>query len=105
MAIKLTKKISREMLSSAATNGKDRGKTVIVELLPGDEIGFRIKGSRTLYKVYLGHCFRLAQIQSTEQQFRDAMERYRNRGTKRMRKPKRTALPFGNIYFKALNKD
>lgn len=104
MATKLTKSVKREMLSSAESHGKHRGKPIIVELLPGDEISFRVKGTRMAYSIYLGHCFRLAQIQTTETNYRDAMVRYKNRGLKRMRKPKRIALPFNSIYFKALSK-
>lgn len=104
MAVKLIKPVKREMLSSTETRGKDRGKAIIVELLPGDEISFRVKGTRASYSIYLGHCFRLAQIQTVETNYKLAMEKYKARGTKRMRKPKRTALPFNNIYFKALQK-
>ena len=104
MATKLTKSVKREMLSYAETHGKHRGKPVIVELLPGDEIAFRVKGTRQSYSIYLGHCFRLAQIQTVETNYRAAMEKYKCRGTRRMRKPKRTALPFNSIYFKALSK-
>lgn len=104
MATRLTKRISREMLSSVITHGKNRGKPVIVELLPGDEISFRVKGTRANYSIYLGHCFRLAQIQAVDAQYKAAMERYKLRGSRKMRKPKRPALPFNSIYFKALSK-
>lgn len=107
MAIQLTKPIRRQMLSSAATSGKHRGKPVIVELLPGDEISFRIKGTKMKYSIYLGHCFRLAQIQTVETNYRKAMETYQAKkkaGYKRLHKPKRSSLPFNSIYFKALEK-
>jgi len=104
MALKLTKAIKREMLSSAETHGKNRGKPIIVELLPGDEISFRVKGTRASYSIYLGHCFRLAQIQTVEANYKEAVARYKARGMKRMKKPKRPSLPFNSIYFKALSK-
>lgn len=104
MAVKLIKSVKREMLSSTETHGKNRGKPIIVELLPGDEISFRVKGTRAQYSIYLGHCFRLAQIQTVEANYKAAMEKYKARGSRRMRKPKRTSLPFNSIYFKALSK-
>lgn len=104
MAVKLTKSVKREMLSSAESHGKNKGKPIIVELVPGDELSFRVKGTRAVYSIYLGHCFRLAQIQTVEANYKEAMQRYKARGSKRMRKPKRPSLPFNSIYFKALSK-
>ncbi len=86
MAVKLTKQINREMLSFADQHGKDRGKPIIVTLLPGDMISFRAKGTRASYSVFLGHCFRLAQILTLDQNYKAAVERYKARGSKRMRK-------------------
>lgn len=102
MATKLTKTIRRETLRMTETHGAHKGKPIIVELLPGDEISFKVKGTRQECSIYLGHCFMLAKIQTMEANYKAAMERWRNRGTKRTRKPRRPSLPFGNMYFKAL---
>lgn len=107
MATLLKKTVSREMLSSVVGHGKHRNRPVIVELLAGDELNFRVKGTRTSYKIYLGHCFRLAQIQTEEERYKAALATYTERkkaGAKKLRKPRRHALPFSNIYLKALNK-
>lgn len=104
MALKLIKPIKRETLRLIETHGKHRNKPIIVELLPGDDLSFRVKGTKSSYTIYLGHCLRLAQMQTVEANYRLAIERYKSRGTKRMRKPQRTSLPFNSIYFKALSK-
>lgn len=104
MAIKLTKVIRREMLSTEQ-QGKNKGKALIVELLPGDELSFRVKGTRQVYQIFLGHCYRLAQMQTLESIYRKQMEEYTRKkklGQKRLRKPRRYSLPFNKIYYKAL---
>ena len=103
MARKLNKTIRREMLSGAQmTKGKYRNRPIVVELRAGDELGFQIKGTRQRYTVYLGHCFRLAQLLTLEHEYKEKMKIYQSRpkGT-RMRKPKKPILPFGKIYFDA----
>jgi hypothetical protein len=102
MAIKLLKPIKREMLSREQ-NGKHRGRAVIVELLPGDEIGFRVKGTRTQYTAYLGHCYRLALILTLEREYKEKYDAYlkAKKQGKRVRRPKRPQLPFNKIYFDA----
>lgn len=100
MALKLSKTIVRELFM---TNRK--GVPVIVELQGGDMLVFRMKGSRKKYEVYLGHCFRLAQIMQNEADFKQRTEQYQMKkkaGFKGLRKPKKSSLPYGNLYFKAL---
>lgn len=104
MATLLTKPVKRETLRLIETHGKHRNKAIIVELLPGDDLSFRVKGTKFSYTIYLGHCLRLAQMQTVEANYRLAMEKYKCRGTKRMRKPQHTSLPFHSQYFKALSK-
>lgn len=101
MATKLIKPIKRELLSTEQ-NGKHRGKPIIVELMPGDEISFRIKGTKKSQSVYLGHCYRLAQIFTIERNYNEAMALYKKGGRKR--KPKRPAMPFSKMYFDAIKK-
>lgn len=91
-------------MSSAGERGKHRNRPLLVTLLPGDEICFRPKGTRAKYTVYLGHCFRLAQALTIEQNYKDALQRYQARrkaGETRIRKPKRPMIPFNKIYFEA----
>lgn len=103
MATKLIKPVKREMLSTGLERGKNRNRNIIVSLLPGDEIEFRMKGTRQSYTCYLGHCFRLAQALTLEQMFKERLKRYNEEKKFRsgLRKPKRPLLPFSKIYFEA----
>lgn len=106
MATKLVKPIHREMLSVMETRGRNRGRSTIVSLLPGDEIQFRSKGTRKTYTVYLGHCFVMAQIQTILLDYDQALERYntRRKAGERARRPIKPILPFSNMYLKAFTK-
>jgi hypothetical protein len=82
-----------------------KGTPVIVELQGGDMLVFRMKCSKRRYEIYLGHCFRLAQITQADADFKQRSEQYQMKkkaGFKGLRKPKRSALPYNNLYFKAL---
>jgi len=70
MAIQLTKPVRRELL---ATN---RGRQIIIELVPGDEISFRIKGKKTRYSVSLHKVFNLALMQFLIEDHKEKLERY-----------------------------
>lgn len=91
------------MLSTGFERGKNRARPVIVSLLPGDEIEFRAKGTRTAYRVYLGHAFRLAQALSMEEIYRDKVKAYqiKKKAGQRAVKPRRPMIPFNKIYFDA----
>lgn len=104
MATLLNKPIKRQMLSTEQ-QGKYKHRPIIVELLPGDEIAFRIKGTKKAFSIYLGHCYRLAQMQQAENDFRIAMQNYtaKKAAGKKVRKPHRPNLPFNKIYYKAIN--
>lgn len=100
MAIKLSKTIVRELLSTDR-----KGKPIIIELEGGDMLTFRLKGSPKRYSIFLGHCFRLAQIFQADSDYREKMKDYQAKkkmGMKRLRKPKQSSLPYNNVYFKAL---
>ncbi len=103
MATKLIKPVKREMLSSGLERGKNRARPIIVSLLPGDELEFRAKGTRQSYRVYLGHCFRLAQGLTMETMFKERVKKYNHDRKYRsgLRKPKRPLIPFNKIYFDA----
>ena len=101
MATKLIKPITREMMGA---DGHSR-RPLLVTLAPGDVLTFRAKGTRTAYSVYLGHCYRLAQILQAEQEYRVKKEAYaeaRKQG-RRARRPARPVLPFSKVYFDAIN--
>lgn len=104
MATKLTKPVVREMLSGAEmSRGKYANRAILVSLLPGDEVEFRIKGTRQRFSVYLGHCFRLAQILTLESQYKDKVKAYQERkksGARAIR-PRKPMLPFSKVYFDA----
>lgn len=107
MAIKLTKAVKREMLSTGLERGKNRARAVIVSLLPGDMIEFRAKGTRQAYSCYLGHCFRLAQSLTLEAVYNEKVKTYNQarKYKKGLRRPKRPLIPFNKIYFQATKND
>lgn len=106
MAIALTKPVRRQMLSSTEQHGKNKGRAIIVALLPGDEIEFRIKGTRRRYSAYLGHCFRLAQILTMESEYKAKMQEYGRKKLNGQRaiKPRRPIMPFSKVYFEAIKR-
>jgi len=94
------------MLSTGLTRGKDRNRQILVTLLPGDEIEFRMKGTRRKYSIYLGHCFVLAQAMTAEQEYQERLAEYKAKkkaGLKRMRRPKKAQVPVSTFYYKAMN--
>lgn len=100
MAIRLSKTISRELISTDR-----KGRPLIVELAGGDMISFRVKGSPKRFSLYLGHAFRLAQIFQTDEDYKARMQAYKEKkaaGYKHLKKPKRYSLPYGTVYYKAL---
>lgn len=101
MATKLLKSVKRELLSSDR-----KGKAIIVELMPGDVLKFRIKGKKTFDEVYLGHCYILAQIMSMEHIYKEKMKQYKikKEAGYRVKKVKKPHLPFNKMYFDALSK-
>lgn len=98
--IKLKKAIHRETFS---IEGR-RKKPVIVSLLPGDVISFRAKGTRTAYEIYLGHCYRLAQIVSMDKMYTQKVKEYKTKKAAgyKCKKPRKPSLPFSKMYFDAL---
>lgn len=106
MAVKLVKPVRREMLSREFQQGKYRGRSIIVELLPGDELSFRTKGTRQRFSVYLGHCYRLAQIMTIESEYKAKLEAYNlaRKTGKRVKRPRRPSLPFNKVYFEAIKR-
>lgn len=96
MATKLLKSIKREMVLP------DNGKTIIVELVPGDVIAFREKGKKTSYSVSLHNAKLLALMNFMQQDYLTKMEifeRKRKAGYKRLRKPKRPSLSMFSSYY------
>jgi len=103
--LQLMKDITRETLA-IRTADKYRDRPIIITLEAGDSITFRVKGTRQKFTVSLAHCFRLAQLNQTDAIYKAKMAEYkvkRGEGTKRLRKPKRTPIPFSKIYFDALS--
>lgn len=70
MATLLTKAIKRELVLD------QRGKTVMIELEPGDLISFRLKGKRTRYTVSLHKCFNLAMLQFLNDDYQDRLKKH-----------------------------
>lgn len=97
----LVKTVTRQTLG---LNSKD--KPMLVSLEGGDELSFKAKGSRTTYTVALGHCYRLAQLLTFDEQYAERLKEYnrkKNAGYKRLKRPRRIRPPFDEMYFKILN--
>lgn len=100
MATQLLKPVKRELRSTDR-----KGRTLIVTIEPGDILTFKPKGLRRSVSIYIGHAYALAQIMTAEEDYKKAMQTYTLRkkaGAQFLRKPKRSALPFNPVYFKAL---
>jgi len=100
MATKLIKSVKREMLAT------DRGRTLIVELEPGDILTFRAKGKKQRYSVSLHKAFNLALMQFLTENYNAKMADYKAKqkaGYKRLRSPKKpTVSMFSKEYRIAL---
>lgn len=98
MATKLTKTLSRELL-----HGDDRGRALLVELLPGDRIAFRLKGKRTRYETSLHSVFVLALMEQIHSKYREDLELYdyrRKAGYKGLRRPRKPTLAAFSTHLK-----
>lgn len=105
MAIKLMKKISRELLAVTPRGGKYRGRRVIVSIMPSDEISFRIKGTQQVFTMSLQPAMNLAFIIAADKRYEEQMDEYKRKkkaGYRRLRKPRKVNLPFDPAYFRAL---
>lgn len=104
MATLLSKTVTRQM-HSKQLQGKYKGKPILVSLVPGDDLQFRIKGTRQIFSIYLGHCFRLAQISTYEAEYNQKLKDYKIKKAqgKRVKQIKRTTLPYQTMYFKAIS--
>lgn len=105
MALLLSKakKIARET-ALREVFGKYRGKPIIMEILPSNEIVFRIKGTRQTFTAHVAHLFTTAKIIEAKSQYDKKMERYqknKNMGT-RFKKPKKLFLPYASNYVKSI---
>ncbi len=102
MSTKLLKTVKREMLYTAIEFGKYRGRGLIVEILPPDIIRFRIKGTQQAFEMPMVHALRLAEMFSTNDKYREALEMYnlkRKAGAKRLRRPKKVNYPYAKMYY------
>lgn len=109
MATKLLKTITRETLALTTARGKYGDKPILVSLEGGDMLSFRIKGTQQVFKVSLGHALNLAIMITMESQYRVKLDTYKDKVKLKKKgqylgrvvKPKRPAMPFNKIYFKA----
>ena len=98
-----SKRIARET-SIREMFGKYRGKSIIMELLPSNEIVFRIKGTRQKFSAHLAHLFTTAKIVEAKAEYDRKMERYqknKSMGT-RFKKPKKLFFPYASTYVKSI---
>lgn len=106
MSTPLKKPVTREMLSKGFVRDKDRNRPILVTLQPGDELEFRIKGTRRKFSIYLGHAFVLAQAMGAEREYQERMAEYKAKkkaGYKRLRRPRKAHIPVSTFYYKAMN--
>jgi len=107
MATKLLKPITRELVGTTAGLGKHRAHPLLITLEPGDVISFRPKGTRQVFELPLAHAFRLATLIDETVRYKQAMDTYKEKKKAgyRVRKPKRTAMPYSKIFFDATKND
>lgn len=104
MATKLLNSVTRELVGTKVEFGKHLKRPITLTLEPGDMLSFRIKGTRQVFELPISQAFRLAQLVDETIRYQRAMEDYKEKckaGYKRLRKPKRTAIPYSKIYFDA----
>ena len=99
--IKITKRIAREC-EFVSIRHKGKHLPVIVELLPGDILTFRAKGTRRRVEISLNYCYILADIMDVDRIFKQAKQDYKD--GKRKRRPKRPYFPYSSIFYKALGR-
>jgi len=90
MATKLNKRITRELILP-----DEYGNTIMVELEPGDQISFRVKGRKTRYTVSLHKVFMLAFIQFMIEKYNEKLSIYKRKkdvGYKRIKRPKKPPI-------------
>lgn len=98
---KLIRTVTRETFSKDS-----KGRTLLVSLEAGDMLSFRVKAHRNDVSVYLGHCYRLAQILDIDIRYHEALKKYNEKkkaGFKRLKKPRRVMPPFNEMYYKTIN--
>lgn len=85
--------------------GKHRGRKIIVELLSGDQIRFRIKGTQQSFTSHIALLYTIAKVVEMDAQYRDSVEKYQlnRKAGKRVRKPKKPFYPVASKYLKALS--
>lgn len=86
--LKITKKIRRE-LSIKSTIGKYRGNPIIMELLPSENIQFKIKGTRETATISLLTCYMVAVNNTINAKYAESMREYKQKLAqgKRAKKP------------------
>lgn len=101
MALELSKskKTVRET-SLREVFGKYRGKSIIIKVLPTNEICFRIKGTQQRFTMHMAHAFTTARLVEAKSQHQQAMDDYHNK--KRRRKPKKFFTPLASAYVKSI---
>lgn len=100
MPTNLLKPVTRAL----ASRSRIKGRQLIVTLEPGDIFTFREKGLKRSYSIYAGHCYNLAQIMTADEEYKKAVDKYKEQqktGGKK-RKPKKPFLPFSRVYYDAL---
>jgi len=102
--MKLKNPIKRELLFVKADVGKHRGRSIIVEIQPGDIISFRPKGTQKRVEISLGHCYRLAQIINLELEYQKRMKEYKLKKESgiRVKKPTKPNMYASKIYHQSL---
>ena len=99
--IKIKKPITREC-DFVSIRHKGKHLPVIVQLLPGDVLAFRAKGTRRRVEISLDYCMVLANIMDTDRRFKQAKKDHKD--GKRKRKPKKMYFPYSKIFYKALGR-
>lgn len=106
----LHRRIKRELRSVSATKqGRiDRSvaaRPVIMEVGPEEVLSFRVKGTRTQYRLSCNAAMLLAQVATRVKKYNEQMRIYRQRkkdGATKIKRPKVPAMPFNKYFFEML---
>lgn len=102
MATLLLKPVRRQMLVSVE-KGKFDSVPVIVSILPGDVIEFRIKGTQQRIDCSLHNVYRLAQLITWKKRHDDKLKAYelKRKNGGRGKRPRWTPPPFHKFIYEA----
>lgn len=105
MATTLLKPVRRELLATVQ-HGKHRGRGIIVEILPGDIIRFRIKATRQYVETSLHTAYTLAQLVTFQRMHEERKAEYirKKKAGIRCKRPRPFKMFVNKVFIEAIKK-